>query len=133
MLSDAVGIALLFCDHLVEEKNSSKKTLVGIFSVIFGQKFPLVFRPFWIYASLTNLVGEHPFAINIVSDVAKNVVFSAGGRMNVKGQDAVVELIIPVQLITFLEPGKYGVTLHVDGNTLLSRVLVIRESTETKI
>lgn len=128
MSSDTVGIALLFCDHLVEEKNTSKKTLVGIFSVIFGQKFPLVFRPFWTYTSFTNLVGEHPFAINIVSDVAKNVVFSAGGKMNVKGQDAVVELIIPVQSITFLEPGKYGVTLHINGHTILSRVLDVRES-----
>ncbi len=115
--SEPIGIALLFCDNLVEERDSAKRTLVGIFSGIIGQKFPLQFRPFWLYVSFTNLEGEHSFAINIISDATKNVLFSAGGRVNSGDRDAVIEMNIPVPPIVFPEPGIYGVTLHIDGET----------------
>lgn len=128
--SEPVGIALLFCDYLIDEKNSNKKTLAGIFSVIYGKKFPTQFRPFWLYASFTNLTGEHSFAINIVFEKAQNVLLSLGGNVNSQSQDAVIELSIPVKPILLPEPGKYGVTLHIDGTTILNRTLYVNEASK---
>ena len=125
--SEAVGIALLFSDYLVEEKNSSKKTVAGIFSVIYGRKFPLQYGPFWLYCSFTNLVGEHTFAINIHADMTKNVVLSVGGKVDSSDREAVIELSIPIQSLLLPEPEKYGVILHLDGSPLLNRTLYVRE------
>lgn len=125
--TEAVGVALLFCDHLIEEKNSNKKSLIGIFSVIFGERFPLQFRPFWLYVSFTNLAGEHTFAINILLEKTKNVVFSAGGKVNSDSSNAIIELPIPVGPVVFPEPGEYGVTLHIDGGPVLNRMLYVKE------
>lgn len=123
---EPVGIALLFCDHIIEEKNSNKKSLIGVFSVILGEKFPLQFRPFWLYVSFTNLVGEHTFAINMVLEKTKNVIFSAGGNVDSRDPDAVIELPLPVRPVVFPEPGEYGVTLHIDGSPLLNRILYVK-------
>lgn len=125
--TEAVGVALLFCDHLIEEKNGSKKSLIGVFSVIFGEKFPTQFKPFWLYASFTNLMGEHSVTINIASDKTKDVVLSVGGKINCSDLKSVIELSIPTPPVLFPESGEYGVTLHVDGHTILNRTLYVKE------
>ncbi len=124
---EAVGIALLFCDYLIDEKNSNKKTLAGVFSGIYGKKFPSPCRPFWIYASFTNLEGEHTFAVNIVFEKTKNVLLSIGGNLTSKGPDGVIELALPVNNLMLPEPGPCGVTLHIDGTTIMNRTLYLNE------
>ncbi len=126
-ISDPVAIALMFCDNLIEEKNTNKKTLIGVFSAIFGERFPLQFRPFWIYASFTNVIGEHSFTLNIVSDETKAVLVSVNGHLDSKDLGAVIELTIPIKGIVLPKPGKYGITLHVDGSDLLSRVISVKQ------
>ena len=127
MAQEAVGLSLLFCDYFIEERNTGKKTLTGTFCAIYGKTFPGQCRPFWIYASFTNIAGEHSFAVNIVFEKTQNVLLSMGGNFSATDKDAIIEFPFPVNTLMLPEPGKCQVTLHIDGSVIMSRTLYIKE------
>jgi hypothetical protein len=133
-ISEPVGLALLVCDYVITEKNTNKKSLVGLFTNITGQQFPMQFRTFWVYTSLTNLMGRHSFSLNIYSEATKANIGSISGNINVKDKNNVAELAVPVKSVTFPEPGKYVLSVAIDGQNIMDRILNIaqRKSEEKK-
>ena len=125
--TEPVKLALLFCDTVIDEKNTSKKTIVGTFTSIHGRNFPLQFRPFWVYVSFTNLEGEHKFTLNIVQETTKTVVVSMGGEIKTDSLKAVVELPLPIRGLVIPEPGEYSAYLYLDGEPFWQRTLLVNQ------
>jgi len=115
--------ALLTADKVIEERNG-KKAIIGIFDRIHIDTFPGTGIPPWnIYTSIANLSeGEHNFAVNIVYNDTSAAIFGASGTLNVNDQDAMTEVVIPVSVV-FPGPGAYTVSLHIDGDQCLSRII----------
>src|SRR6266516_253094 len=65
MSSIPTALAILVCDQVIVEKENEKKTLVGVFDVIWTEAFPTV-QKFGFYAKLTDLEGTYKFRIRIV-------------------------------------------------------------------
>lgn len=121
-MPEPVFVALLLADRVITEDNQ-KKAIIGTFTQFSVRQVPAGLPPWFIYAAVTNLAGEHPFSINLVYDRSQQVIFSAGGNIKVDDPRRVVELVIPVPNVVFPEIGTYVVSFHVGGEQIGSRIL----------
>ena len=121
-MPEPVFVALLLADRVITEDNQ-KKGIIGTFTQFTVRQVPAGLPPWFIYAAVTNLSGEHPFSLNLILDKSQQVVFSAGGTLTVDSPRRVVELVIPVPNVVFPEAGTYVVSFHVSGEQIGSRVL----------
>jgi hypothetical protein len=121
-MPEPVFVALLLADSVITEDNQ-KKAIIGTFTQFTVRQVPAGLPPWFIYAAVTNLAGEHPFSLNLVFDRSQQVVFSAGGTLKVDDPRRVVELVIPVPNVVFPEAGTYVVSFHVGGEQIGSRIL----------
>ena len=121
-MPEPVFVALLLADRVITEDNQ-KKAIIGTFTQFTVRQVPAGLPPWYIYAAVTNLAGEHAFSLNLVFDKSQQVIFSAGGTLTVDSPRRVVELIIPVPNVVFPEAGTYVVSFHVGGEQIGSRVL----------
>ena len=97
--------------------------IIGTFTQFTVRQVPAALPPWYIYAAVTNLGGDHPFSINLVFDKSQQVIFSAGGTLKVDEPRRVVELVIPVPNVVFPEVGTYVVSFHVGNDQIGSRIL----------
>ncbi len=121
-MTEPVFVALLMADRVITEDNQ-KKAIIGTFTQFTVRQVPAGLPPWFIYAAVTNLAGEHPFSVNLVLDKSQQVIFSAGGTLKVDEPRRVVELVIPVPNVVFPEAGTYVVSFHVGGDQIGSRIL----------
>ena len=121
-MPEPVFVALLLADRVFTEDNQ-KKAISGTFTQVTVRQVPAGLPPWYVYAAVTNIVGEHPFSLNLVVDRTQQVIFSAGGTLRVDEPRRVVELVIPVPNVMFPETGTYIVTFHVGGEQIGSRIL----------
>jgi hypothetical protein len=121
-MPEPVFVALLLADRVITEDNQ-KKAIIGTFTQFTVRQVPAGLPPWFIYAAITNLAGEHPFSLNLVFDKSQQVIFSAGGTLKVDDPRRVVELVIPVPNVVFPEAGTYVVSFHVGGEQIGSRIL----------
>lgn len=122
-MGEPVLVGLIFADRVITEKNN-KKGVIGTFNRFFTQKFPATFPPWSIYAGVTNITGEHEFALNLVEDNTQQVVAAISGKFGAQKEIDVVELD-PMLTVTFPHPGTYTLTFVVDGQQLGARVLLV--------
>lgn len=125
-MGEAVLVGLLFADHILEEKNG-KKSIIGVFTNINAERFPLPYPKFGVYAAVTNLVGKHDFALNLVNDETQQVVVALSGGFESQDPLGVIEITPILQMVIFPKPGKYHLTFVIDGNQIGSRVLTVQE------
>ena len=123
-MGEPVLVALLFADRVIEEKNR-KKGIIGTFSRFYAEKFPAQFPPWFIYAAVTNISGEHNFSLNLVYDKAQQVILPISGKCKVDNARSVVELIFPVFRAVFPEEGVYTLTFNIEGTSIGSRILEV--------
>ncbi len=121
-MTEPVFVALLMADRVITEDNQ-KKGILGTFTQFTVRQVPAALPPWFIYAAVTNIVGEYPFSLNLVFDKSQQVIFSAGGTLKVDDPRRVVELVIPVPNVVFPEAGTYVVSFHVGGEQIGSRIL----------
>ena len=121
-MTEPVFVALLMADRVITEDNQ-KKAIIGTFTQFTVRQVPAGLPPWFIYAAVTNLAGEHPFSLNLVFDRSQQVIFSAGGTLKVDDPRRVVELVIPVPNVVFPDAGTYVVSFHVGGEQIGSRIL----------
>ena len=123
-MAEPVLVGLLFADRVIEEKNN-KKGIIGTFNRFFSPNFPVVFPPWYIYAAVTNLSGEHNFSLNLVHEATTSVVVPISGKFGVGSETDVAELTVLITQAVFPDEGNYTLTFNVDGFPVGSRVLTV--------
>jgi hypothetical protein len=121
--------AIVTADRVVTEDNG-KKVIVGTFNRFMAEKFPTMFPPWGVYVSFSNLRGEYNFTINLVSEETQQVLSSMAGTVESKDYSDVHEIAL-MHAPVFHQPGKYHLSLYIDGRTVGSRTIRVeqREST----
>ena len=79
-MPEPVFVALLLADRVITEDNQ-KKSIIDTFTQFTVRQVPAGLPPWFVYAAVTNIAGEHPFSLNLVVDRTQQVIFSAGGTL----------------------------------------------------
>ncbi len=130
-MPEPVFVALLIADRVVTEDNQ-KKGIIGTFTQFTVRQVPAALPPWYIYAAVTNIAGEHVFSLNLLFDRSQQVIFSAGGKVSVDDPRRVVELVIQVPNVVFPEEGTYNVSFHIDGDLIATRILDVVKAPEQR-
>ena len=116
--------AMLFADKVITEKNG-KKGLIGIFSRLFFNNLPARPLPWYIYLSLTNIIGKHDFSINLICDENQQAIFSVSGELEAPNLNTEIEIDIPVHNVQFPKQGIYNMIFYLNGKQVASKVLQV--------
>ncbi len=69
--------AFLVCDQVIQDAQTGKKSLIGVFHELKASRFPAMHPALWIYANLTDAHGQYAFEIRLV-DVSRNETLGGG-------------------------------------------------------
>jgi len=130
-MPEPVFVALLIADRVITEDNQ-KKAIIGTFTQFTVRQLPATLPPWFIFAAVTNLGGEHTFSLNLLFDRSQQVIFSAGGKVSVDDPRRVVELVIQVPNVVFPEEGTYDISFHIDGDLIATRILDVVKAPEQR-
>jgi hypothetical protein len=130
-MPEPVFVALLIADRVITEDNQ-KKGIIGTFTQFTVRQVPAALPPWFIYAAVTNIQGEHTFSLNLIFDRSQQVIFSAGGKVAVDDARRVVELVIQVPNVVFPEEGTYDISFHIDGDMIATRILDVVKAPEQR-
>lgn len=121
----------LLLGHRVFTEDNGKKGILGIFNKFNFPSMPAVAPPWFVYASFENVVGHNEFTINIARKDSQEVVFSAGGQIEVQDPTQGIELAIPIPPVRFQRSGKYLLVLLLNGKDIGTRVFEVTVAGET--
>ena len=101
-------LAILLCDQIIVDEQSKKKTLVGIFDVIYAKGFPAQHPSLSVYARLTDAEGQYSFRMDYVQ-VKNDQLIGKGEVPSITITDRlkVQELVMQFPPIAIPEPGEY--------------------------
>ena len=131
-LSKPMGIAMIVCDEIIEDRHTGKKTLVGLFSRIHAKKFPAVHPKMNLFISFDNAKGHYHSAIRIIREKTSEIIAEAKGEIRVKSPVDVTEMNITFLSLKFPNPGVYNIEFYCEDELVLQRRFVIENMPEQK-
>lgn len=107
-------LAMLLCDQVITDAESTKKTLVGLFDSVFASQVPVLYaKGFSIFARLSDVEGKYNFRVDVVFlDEDKALGSVTTKEVIAPNRLGFVELIIVVSGIGFEKYGKYEFQLY---------------------
>lgn len=121
-----IGICLLPCDTLIEDRITGKKSVIGIIGAIRVTKFPCSYPSFNLLVSLTSGHGSYPCSLEVVSESKNEVIFSGQGTLKFTDPTQVVDLVFVLQRLKFNYADTYWVKFMVDGEPLMMRPIQVK-------
>jgi hypothetical protein len=116
--------AFLVCDLVIQDAQSGKKTLVGLFHEIKAARFPTVHPELWIYANLTDARGRYTFQIRII-DIESGRVLGSGEppAITIADPRQTTELSAQLKGIGLPRPGLYEFQLLANGQLAATKAI----------
>ena len=117
--------AFLVCDKVIQDAQSGKKSLIGIFHEIRANRFPTLHPELYIYANMTDAHGHYDFEIRFVN-------VSSGGQVMGTSQPSPIDIPGPLkttELSAFLRrlelpsPGMYEFQLIANGQLAATKAI----------
>lgn len=123
-LPQPVVKAFLVCDQIIQDAQSGKKSLIGVFHELRAERFPAVHPQLWIYGNLTDGHGRYVLEIRLV-DVEQGTVLSRGEPppLDIAGPLQVTEISAQLRNITLPRPGLYEFHLLSNGQVLATKAI----------
>lgn len=126
-----LGLALVVCDSIIEDKHTGKKTLVGLFDRITAARLPCVHPAMSIFVSLTGARGEFPCEVICRHTDDETVAFSAQGQVVLKDPRQVVDLVFRMRGVRFPKADMYWTNFLIDGIPIMMRPLFVKLRRQT--
>ena len=125
--------AFLICDQIIQDAQTGKKSLIGVFHELRAERFPAVHPLLWIYANLTDAHGRYAFQIRLV-DVEHGEVLGRGEppALDIPGPLQTTELSAQLRNVALPRPGTYEFQLISNEQMLATkavRVTALKAST----
>lgn len=119
-----MGLALILCDSIIEDRLSGKKSLIGTFDRLGSQKFPCHHPQLSIFVSLTSGRGKYPCQI-ICKHVEGDVAFHGTGEIELQNPHQVVDIAFNFLGVKFPKPGVYNLQFLVDEFPVMTRQIFL--------
>jgi hypothetical protein len=125
-------LALNVCDFIVVDPWTSKKTLIGLFSIIRAGQFPAFHPILSIHAALTNGRGVVILKLRIVdTEEVHPALLEMEQPIDFRDPRMVVDFYGSTERgIIFPSPGEYRVQLFADGELLSERRIILLDASE---
>jgi len=120
-----IGLALICCDTVIEDRRTGKKSLIGLFGQLNVRRLPYVHPSLSLLVSLTGGTGEHACEVLCVNDNLDKPVFSVRGKIKFEHPQQVLDMIFQLQATRFPVAGTYWVKVIIDELPLMMRPLVV--------
>jgi hypothetical protein len=122
-----IGLALLVCDTVIEDRRTMKKSLIGLFSQINVNKLPHVHPALCLFISLTGGTGEYPCEVICEHMDNAEKVFALKCKVAFKTPYDVAELVFSLRSLRFQQPGRYWIKVVIDSMPLMMRPLQVSQ------
>lgn len=125
------AVALIIADGFYRDSVSGKSTLLGTFSVIGAEQFPLKHPYMVVYFVLADGLGTLPLTIKIVrvngigNPDEDEVILEASTTVTFPDVTIMQEGMFYLRDATFPVPGEYRVQLLVQGEQLMERRIAV--------
>lgn len=123
-----LGLSLLICDTIIEDKHTGKKTLVGLFDRVHARRFPCVHPFMCVFVSLTGARGRFPCEVVCRHQDGHTMGFSAKGEVVMRDPRQVVDLVFRLSGVTFPKPDTYWLNFVIDEVPIMMRPLSVFDS-----
>lgn len=100
-----IHLAMIICDTVIEDKQTAKKTLVGLFNNINASSVPTVHPSFNIYIALTEGNGSYGSTLKCLK--GDKPIMEIQGPIVFNNPHQIVELNYTLRNIPFPEYGEY--------------------------
>ena len=101
-------LAILLCDQIIVDDRSKKKTLVGIFDLIYARQFPAKHHSLSVYVRLTDAEGQYKFRMDYVQIKTDKLLGRADiPAVTITDRLKAHELVMEFPPIEIPEPGDY--------------------------
>ena len=117
--------AFLVCDHIITEVGTNKRTIVGVFEVIFAQEFPHT-HGIGLYYKFTDASGDYVFRFDLV-DLDQNKVIGSipTNKLTVQDPLQAYELVIAQIGTSFPHPGRYEFQVYANDQICGQKTLTV--------
>ena len=115
------GLAIVICDQIIEDKQTNKKSLIGIFNNIASQNFPCRHPQLCVFVSITEGRGTYDARLRIANEETDTTVADVRGKIQFADVHAVVEVNFNLLGLEFQQPGLYSIEFYCDDALVLER------------
>ena len=123
-----INLAIIVCDSIIEDRESGKKTLVGIFNQLNSKSFPCTHPALSVFISLTEGQGCYQAQLQCVKSAGDEPILTLEGPVDFQDPKAIVELGFNIRAMSFPGPGTYEFHFLCDGVLLGQRPFQVRET-----
>jgi hypothetical protein len=116
-----LGLAIILCDQIIEDKATNKKSLIGIFNQIATPSFPCRHPQLAVFVSITEGRSNYQARLRIVHESTGHAVADINGQIQLPDVNAVAELNFTLVGLTFPQPGLYSIEFYCDDILVLER------------
>jgi hypothetical protein len=123
--------AVYLCDDVIEDRQTQKVHLLGIFNAIRPQgqtPYPFCLGQLCVFAQLVGGVGEVPTTVEVVNAETETVVYAFPEQgLRFASRQTIVSACFRIRNCVFSEPGVYVVELYCQGTFIDDRTLHLLE------
>ena len=130
MSGKPIALAMLICDTVIEDKQTGKKTIVGIFNNINALNVPILHPSFNVYVALTEGNGNYDCKLKCTKD--EKPILEIDGTIAFKSPHQIVGLNYTLRNIPFPEYGEYRLEFLCDNILITARKFRISEIPKQK-
>ena len=125
-----VALAMLLCDYVIEDKQTNKKSLIGLFSNISAKQFPASHYRMNVFIVLCDGHGEYKGELRCVRSDDNKEVSTMRGPVVFPDPNAVLEFNFEMFGVTFPKPGEYIMQFLCDAEIVIQRKLTLTQIEE---
>ena len=111
-------IAIIICNEVIEDKRTSNKTLVSLFSRIGTKKLPCIHPRMFVMASLTDGHGKVPLVFRIVHLATQKQILELRAEAKFSSPMDVSDVVLEFRNLPIEKEGAYAVEVIADDELL---------------
>ncbi len=115
-------LAFVLCDNIIEDVETGKKTLVGLFDLVVSVQAPAYVPELAVYICLTGGPAQSPTAVRLYCvDPDGHVLAEATEQVEFRHEHSMAELVFKFQGFEFRRPGWYRFVCELNGEPVAER------------
>ncbi len=114
-------LAMIICDMVIDDRNSGKKSLIGLFDAIATTALPCTINELHVYVALTDGYGTLNAKVRCVKAATDDELFGVTEEVKFPDPLAVVERNLSFCGFEFPDAGEYRFQLYADKTLLCER------------